>query len=175
MIDFKALHNCSVDPQVLHLWAQGRYFRCGYHHYEDAGSKSEEENRKDRNVGWSFLSSMVPPVLVIGACKERPVRAGQFCLDHVMLEPNTKIALSEVKLESSPQSSAPVVHEGSRARIFEGYDVGHEDRCQRGPESGFVDQLVDSEPMLPSASVKVTEDNDDLRRSSFQSETPSPD
>ena len=102
--------------RVLHLCAEGRHFCAGadVNMMRDAGSKSEEENRRDsERLDGLFHRLWSHPCFTIGRVQGVALGGGAglvACLDHVIAEPNTKIALSEVKLGILPAVIGPYVY-----------------------------------------------------------------
>ncbi|RAH07891.1 MAG: hypothetical protein CL999_000570 [Methanobacteriota archaeon] len=151
--------------RVLHLCAEGRHFCAGadVNMMRDAGSKSEEENRRDsERLDGLFHRLWSHPCFTIGRVQGVALGGGAglvACLDHVIAEPNTKIALSEVKLGILPAVIGPYVYRRLGSANFRRLSMlaGKID-SKEALRVGFIDQLVHSESSLATASVEVAEE-----------------
>ncbi|MGB0164498.1 MAG: enoyl-CoA hydratase-related protein [Candidatus Thalassarchaeaceae archaeon] len=166
LLDWTSKHSTTNGGplRVLHLCAEGRHFCAGadINMMRDAGSKSEEENRKDsERLDGLFYRLWSHPCFTIGRVQGVALGGGAglvACLDHVIAEPNTKIALSEVKLGILPAVIGPYVHRRLGSANFRRLSMlATKIDVKEALRVGFVDQLVDSESMLASASVEVAE------------------
>ena len=166
LLDWTSDHSLTKGGflRVLHLCAEGRHFCAGadVNMMRDAGSKSEEENRRDSSdlTACSIVSGHTPASLSVGYKALLLVEGAGLvaCLDHVIAEPNTKIALSEVKLGILPAVIGPYVYKRLGSANFRRLSMlAGKMNSNEALRVGFIDQLVDSESSLATASVEVAE------------------
>ena len=102
--------------RVLVLRSAGKHFCAGadINMMRDAGSKTPEQNRADSaRLDRLFHSLWAHPCFTIGCIQGVALGGGAglvSCLDHVIAEPNTRIALSEAKLGILPAVIGPYVY-----------------------------------------------------------------
>lgn len=112
------LFDDSGNPyvRVLVLSGEGRHFCAGadINMMRDAGAKSPAENRIDsERLDRLFNSLWAHPCFTIGIVQGVALGGGAglvACLDHVIVEPRTRIALSEGKLGILPAVIGPYVY-----------------------------------------------------------------
>ena len=106
----------NENLRVLVLNGDGRHFCAGadINMMRDAGAKSSEENRIDsERLDRLFNSLWSHPCFTIGAIQGVALGGGAgliACMDHVIVEPKTRIALSEGKLGILPAVIGPYVY-----------------------------------------------------------------
>ena len=102
--------------RVLTLTGQGKHFCAGadINMMRDAGANTPEENRRDsERLDALFNGLWSHPCFTIGIIQGVALGGGAgliACLDHVICEPKTKIALSEGKLGILPAVIGPYVY-----------------------------------------------------------------
>ena len=102
--------------RVLHIRGMGKHFCAGadIQMMRDAGSKSPSENREDSaRLDRLFHGLWSHPCFTIGCIQGVALGGGAglvACLDHVIAEPRTRIALSEAKLGILPAVIGPYVY-----------------------------------------------------------------
>ncbi len=137
--------------RILVFHANGKHFCAGadINMMRDAGAKSSEENRIDsERLDKLFNSIWSHPCFTIGKIQGVALGGGAgiiACLDHVMVQPNTQIALSEGKLGILPAVIGPYVYRkvGSaefRRLAMMASRIGAEEALR----IGLVNQIIDS-------------------------------
>ena len=114
----KSLNDPSGNPylRVVVLGSEGRHFCAGadINMMRDAGAATPEENRRDsERLDRLFNSLWSHPCFTIGRVQGVALGGGAglvACLDHVIAEPSTRIALSEGKLGILPAVIGPYVY-----------------------------------------------------------------
>ena len=102
--------------RVLTLTGQGKHFCAGadINMMRDAGANTPEENRRDsERLDALFNGLWSHPCFTIGIIQGVALGGGAgliACLDHVICEPKTEIALSEGKLGILPAVIGPYVY-----------------------------------------------------------------
>lgn len=142
----------------------------------DAGAKSAEENRIDsERLDRLFNSLWAHPCFTIGKVQGVALGGGAgliACLDHVIVEPKARIALSEGKLGILPAVIGPYVYrkvgsaEFRRLSMMAGR-IGAEESLRIGlvnqlsesleqVESSIIDEVLTTGPMAVSEAKKLT-------------------
>jgi len=143
--------------RVLVFEGEGRHFCAGadINMMRDAGAKSPEENRIDsERLDRLFNSLWAHPCFTIGVVQGVALGGGAgliACLDHVIVEPKTRIALSEGKLGILPAVIGPYVYRrlgssqfrrlamlASRIGSEEALRIGMVDQLEPSPEEAVV-------------------------------------
>tara|TARA_B110000881_G_C18556077_1_gene506995 strand:+ start:373 stop:1242 length:870 start_codon:yes stop_codon:yes gene_type:complete len=147
--------------RVLSLSANGKHFCAGadINMMREAGSRSVEENRLDSaRLDNLFNSLWAHPCFTIGSIQGVALGGGAgliACLDHVIVESNVKIALSEGKLGILPAVIGPYVYRKIGSAQFRRLSMLASridaDEAQR---IGFVNDIVDS-PKSFISSIEV--------------------
>jgi methylglutaconyl-CoA hydratase len=147
--------------RVLSLSANGKHFCAGadINMMREAGSRSVEENRLDSaRLDNLFNSLWAHPCFTIGSIQGVALGGGAgliACLDHVIVESNVKIALSEGKLGILPAVIGPYVYRKIGSAQFRRFSMLASridaDEAQR---IGFVNDIVDS-PKSFISSIEV--------------------
>ncbi|MDE0707422.1 MAG: enoyl-CoA hydratase-related protein [Candidatus Poseidoniales archaeon] len=156
----------------------GKHFCAGadINMMKDAGAKSPEENRTDsERLDRLFNSLWSHPCFTIGKIQGVALGGGAgliACLDHVIVEPRTRIALSEGKLGILPAVIGPYVYrkvgsaEFRRLAMLAGR-IGSEEALRiglvnqlseslEGAESSIIDEVLTTGPMAVSEAKKLT-------------------
>ena len=151
--------------RVLVLSSSGKHFCAGadINMMRDAGSKTPEENRADSaRLDRLFHSLWAHPCFTIGCVQGVALGGGAglvACLDHVIAEPNTRIALSEAKLGILPAVIGPYVYRKVGSAEFRRLSmlasrVGAEEALR----IGLVNSIADSADKFDSAAGAVIDD-----------------
>tara|TARA_A100001037_G_scaffold185823_1_gene166417 strand:- start:155 stop:1012 length:858 start_codon:yes stop_codon:yes gene_type:complete len=147
------LNDATGNPyiRVLVISGAGKHFCAGadINMMRDAGAKSAEENRADsERLDRLFNSLWAHPCFTIGKIQGVALGGGAgliACMDHVIVEPRTRIALSEGKLGILPAVIGPYVYrkvgsaEFRRLAMLAGR-IGSEESLR----IGLVNELVES-------------------------------
>jgi methylglutaconyl-CoA hydratase len=164
--------------RVLVFSGSGKHFCAGadINMMRDAGAKSPEENRIDsERLDRLFNSLWAHPCFTIGKIQGVALGGGAgliACLDHVIVEPGTRIALSEGKLGILPVVIGPYVYrkvgsaEFRRLAMLAGR-IGAEEALRvglvnqlseslEGAESGVIDEILTTGPMAVSEAKRLT-------------------
>ena len=155
----------SPNLRALVIRSEGKHFCAGadINMMRDGGGKTPEENREDsERLDRLFHGLWSHPCFTI-ACVQGVALGGGAglvaCSDHVIAEPNTRIALSEAKLGISAAVIGPYVHRrlgsaGFRRMAMLASRIGSEEALR----IGFVDEVAGSaEDMEGSASRVISE------------------
>ncbi len=176
-----------IDPsgnpylRALVLRSDGRHFCAGadINMMRDAGAATPEENRKDsERLDRLFNSLWSHPCFTIGCVQGVALGGGAglvACLDHVIAEPGTRIALSEGKLGILPAVIGPYVYRkigsaqfrrlsmlASRVGSDEALRIGWVNEVAESPEnfeesvSSIISDLLSTGPMAVYESKKLT-------------------
>jgi methylglutaconyl-CoA hydratase len=155
----------SPSLRALVIRSEGKHFCAGadINMMRDGGGKTPEENREDsERLDRLFHGLWSHPCFTI-ACVQGVALGGGAglvaCSDHVIAEPNTRIALSEAKLGISAAVIGPYVHRrlgsaGFRRLAMLASRIGSEEALR----IGFVDEVAGSaEDMGASVSRVISE------------------
>ena len=184
--DRGALKDAAGAPylRVIVLSGAGKHFCAGadINMMRDAGAKSAEENREDsERLDRLFNSLWSHPCFTIGKIQGVALGGGAgfiACLDHVIVEPGVRIALSEAKLGILPAVIGPYVYrkvgsaEFRRLAMLAGR-IGGEEALQiglvnqvsdslDGAESSVIDEVLTTGPMAVAEAKKLTLTLDEL-------------
>ena len=168
--------------RVLVLRSSGKHFCAGadINMMRDAGSKTPEENRTDSaRLDRLFHTLWAHPCFSIGCVQGVALGGGAglvSCLDHVIAEPNTRIALSEAKLGILPAVIGPYVYRkigsaefrrlsmlASRVGAEEALRIGLVNSIADSPENfdsvagAVIDDLMSSGPMAVTEAKRLSE------------------
>ena len=174
-----SLHDSSGAPylRVIVFSGAGKHFCAGadINMMRDAGAKSPEENRADsERLDRLFNSLWSHPCFTIGKIQGVALGGGAgliACLDHVIVEPGARIALSEGKLGILPAVIGPYVYrkvgsaEFRRLSMMAGR-IGAEESLRIGlvnqlseslddAESTIINEVLTTGPMAVSESKKL--------------------
>jgi methylglutaconyl-CoA hydratase len=174
------LHDSAGIPylRVIVLSGAGKHFCAGadINMMRDAGAKSSEENRADsERLDRLFNSLWSHPCFTIGKIQGVALGGGAgliACLDHAIVEPGTRIALSEGKLGILPAVIGPYVYrkvgsaEFRRLAMMAGR-IGAEESLRiglvsqlseslEGAESAAINEVLTTGPMAVTEAKKLT-------------------
>lgn len=167
--------------RVLVFSGDGRHFCAGadINMMRDAGAKSPEENRIDsERLDRLFNTLWAHPCFTIGVVQGVALGGGAglvACLDHVIVEPRTRIALSEGKLGILPAVIGPYVYRrvgpsqfrrlamlAGRIDAEEALRIGMVDQTEESPEaahealSAVIDEVLTTGPMAVAEAKQLT-------------------
>ncbi|MDP6899659.1 MAG: enoyl-CoA hydratase-related protein [Candidatus Thalassarchaeaceae archaeon] len=164
--------------RVIVLSGTGKHFCAGadINMMRDAGAKSPEENRADsERLDLLFNSLWAHPCFTIGKVQGVALGGGAgliACLDHVIVNPNARIALSEGKLGILPAVIGPYVYRKVGSAEFrrlsmlagridseEALRIGLVNQLSEsldGAESSVIDEVLSTGPMAVAESKKLT-------------------
>ena len=178
-----SLNDSSGSPylRVVVIRSEGKHFCAGadINMMRDAGASSPEDNRKDsERLDRLFFSLWSHPCFTIGCVQGVALGGGAglvACLDHVIAEPSTRIALSEGKLGILPAVIGPYVYRkigsaqfrrlsmlASRVGSEEALRIGWVNEIADSPESfgdsvsSIISDLLSTGPMAVSESKRLT-------------------
>lgn len=164
--------------RVVVLSGAGKHFCAGadINMMRDAGAKSPEENRTDsERLDRLFNSLWSHPCFTIGKIQGVALGGGAgliACLDHTIVEPGARIALSEGKLGILPAVIGPYVYrkvgsaEFRRLAMMAGR-IGAEESLRIGlvnqlsesledAESSIINEVLTTGPMAVTEAKKLT-------------------
>ena len=151
--------------RVLVLRSSGKHFCAGadINMMRDAGSKTPEENRTDSaRLDRLFNTLWAHPCFTIGCVQGVALGGGAglvSCLDHVIAEPNTRIALSEAKLGILPAVIGPYVYRKVGSAEFRRLSMlASRVGAQEALRIGLVNSIADSPENFDSAAGAVIDD-----------------
>ena len=151
--------------RVLILSGAGKHFCAGadINMMRDAGSKTPEENRTDSaRLDRLFHTLWAHPCFTIGCVQGVALGGGAglvSCLDHVIAEPNTRIALSEAKLGILPAVIGPYVYRKVGSAEFRRLSMlASRVGAQEALRIGLVNSIADSSDHFDSAAGAVIDD-----------------
>ena len=175
-----ALLDSAGEPylRVLVLSGAGKHFCAGadINMMRDAGAKSPEENRIDsERLDRLFNSLWAHPCFTVGKIQGVALGGGAgliACLDHVIVEPRARIALSEGKLGILPAVIGPYVYrkvgsaEFRRLAMVAGR-IGAEESLRIGlvnqlsetlddAEATVINEVLTTGPMAVAEAKKLT-------------------
>jgi len=155
----------SEHIRVLVLRSSGKHFCAGadINMMRDAGSKTPEENRTDSaRLDRLFHTLWAHPCFTIGCVQGVALGGGAglvSCLDHVIAEPNTRIALSEAKLGILPAVIGPYVYRKVGSAEFRRLSMlASRVGAQEALRIGLVNSIADSSDHFDSAAGAVIDD-----------------
>ncbi|MEE2747865.1 MAG: enoyl-CoA hydratase-related protein [Candidatus Thermoplasmatota archaeon] len=173
------LHDSAGEPylRVIVLSGAGKHFCAGadINMMRDAGAKSSEENRADsERLDRLFNSLWSHPCFTIGKIQGVALGGGAgliACLDHAIVEPGARIALSEGKLGILPAVIGPYVYrkvgsaEFRRLAMMAGR-IGAEESLRiglvsqlsdslEGAESAIINEVLTTGPMAVTEAKKL--------------------
>ncbi len=170
----------NENLRVLVLEGEGRHFCAGadINMMKEGGAKSPEENRIDsERLDMLFNSLWSHPCFTIGVVQGVALGGGAgliACLDHVIVEPKTRIALSEGKLGILPAVIGPYVYRrigsaqfrrlamlASRIGAEEALRIGMVDQFEESPEAAaaaveeVISEVLTTGPMAVGEAKKL--------------------
>ena len=151
--------------RVLVLRSSGKHFCAGadINMMRDAGSKTPEENRTDSaRLDRLFHTLWAHPCFTIGCVQGVALGGGAglvSCLDHVIAETNTRIALTEAKLGILPAVIGPYVYRKVGSAEFRRLSMlASRVGVQEALRIGLVNSIADSSDHFDSAAGAVIDD-----------------
>ena len=143
--------NGSQYFRILVIRSEGKHFCAGadVNMMKDAGNKSPEENRADSELlDRLFHGLWSHPCFTISCVQGVALGGGAglvACSDHVIAEPETRIALSEAKLGISAAVIGPYVYRRIGSANFRRMAMlASRIKSEEAIRLGFVDEIVDS-------------------------------
>jgi len=162
-----SLNDSSGSPylRAVVIRSEGKHFCAGadINMMRDAGASSPEDNRKDsERLDRLFFSLWSHPCFTIGCVQGVALGGGAglvACLDHVIAEPSTRIALSEGKLGILPAVIGPYVYRKIGSSQFRRLSmlasrVGSEEALR----IGWVNEIADSQESFGDSVSSVISD-----------------
>ena len=171
----------NENLRILVLQGEGRHFCAGadINMMKEGGAKSPEENRIDsERLDRLFNTLWSHPCFTIGVVQGVALGGGAgliACLDHVIVEPRTRIALSEGKLGILPAVIGPYVYRrlgsaqfrrlamlASRIGSEEALRIGMVDQYEESPEAAVeaidavISEVLTTGPMAVGEAKKLT-------------------
>ena len=159
-----SLEDLNEQPyfRVLLLKSEGKHFCAGadVNMMRDAGAASPEDNRKDsKRLDTLFNSLWAHPCFTICCVQGVALGGGAgllSCVDHVIAEPGTRIALSEGKLGILPAVIGPYVYRKIGSSQFRRLSMlASRIDSTEALRIGWVNELVEHKNNFEEASRKV--------------------
>ena len=157
--------NGSKYLRTLLLRSDGRHFCAGadINMMREGGSKSPEENRADAERLDSLFHGLWSHPCFTIACVQGVALGGGAglvaCVDHVIGEPRTQIALSEVKLGISAAVIGPYVHRRLGSAQFRRLAMlASRIDAEEALRVGFIDEIADSTESMHNSADSVAAD-----------------
>lgn len=157
--------NGSKYLRTLLLRSDGRHFCAGadINMMREGGSKSPEENRAEAERLDSLFHGLWSHPCFTIACVQGVALGGGAgivaCVDHVIGEPRTQIALSEAKLGISAAVIGPYVHRRLGSAQFRRLAMlASRIDAEEALRVGFIDEIADSAESMHHSADSVTAD-----------------
>ena len=157
--------NGSKYLRTLLLRSDGRHFCAGadINMMREGGSKSPEENRADAERLDSLFHGLWSHPCFTIACVQGVALGGGAglvaCVDHVIGEPRTQIALSEAKLGTSAAVIGPYVHRRLGSAQFRRLAMlASRIDAEEALRVGFIDEIADSTESMHNSADSVAAD-----------------
>jgi methylglutaconyl-CoA hydratase len=154
--------NGSSFLRLLVIESEGKHFCAGadVNMMRDAGAASPEENRRDSlRLDALFHSLWSHPCFTIGCVQGVALGGGAgilSCVDHVIAEPRTRIALSEGKLGILPAVIGPYVYRKIGSAQFRRLSMlASRVDAEEALRIGWINDIVDKEEDFGEAISKV--------------------
>ena len=148
--------------RVIVLNSQGKHFCAGadVNMMRDAGAASPEENRKDSmRLDSLFNSLWAHPCFTLSCVQGVALGGGAgivSCVDHVIAEPRTRIALSEGKLGILPAVIGPYVYRKIGSAQFRRLSMlASRVDAEEALRIGWIDDIVKDKEGFEKASSRV--------------------
>lgn len=148
--------------RVIVLNSQGKHFCAGadVNMMRDAGAASPEENRKDSmRLDSLFNSLWAHPCFTLSCVQGVALGGGAgivSCVDHVIAEPRTRIALSEGKLGILPAVIGPYVYRKIGSAQFRRLSMlASRVDAEEALRIGWIDDIVKDKEEFEKASSRV--------------------
>ena len=147
---------------MIVLNSQGKHFCAGadVNMMRDAGAASPEENRKDSmRLDSLFNSLWAHPCFTLSCVQGVALGGGAgivSCVDHVIAEPSTRIALSEGKLGILPAVIGPYVYRKIGSAQFRRLSMlASRVDAEEALRIGWIDDIVKDKEEFEKASSRV--------------------
>ena len=157
--------NGAPPLRVLVLTGAGKHFCAGadINMMREGGSKSPEENRADAERLDSLFHGLWSHPCFTIACVQGVALGGGAglvaCVDHVIGEPRTQIALSEAKLGISAAVIGPYVHRRLGSAQFRRLAMlASRIDAEEALRVGFIDEIADSTESMHNSADSVAAD-----------------
>ena len=157
--------NGSKYLRTLLLRSDGRHFCAGadINMMREGASKSPEENRADAERLDSLFHGLWSHPCFTIACVQGVALGGGAglvaCVDHVIGEPRTQIALSEAKLGISAAVIGPYVHRRLGSAQFRRLAMlASRIDAEEALRVGFIDEIADSTESMHNSADSVAAD-----------------
>ena len=157
--------NGSKYLRTILLRSDGRHFCAGadINMMREGGSKSPEENRADAERLDSLFHGLWSHPCFTIACVQGVALGGGAglvaCVDHVIGEPRTQIALSEAKLGISAAVIGPYVHRRLGSAQFRRLAMlASRIDAEEALRVGFIDEIADSTESMHNSADSVAAD-----------------
>ena len=157
--------NGSKYLRTLLLRSDGRHFCAGadINMMREGGSKSPEENRADAERLDSLFHGLWSHPCFTIACVQGVALGGGAglvaCVDHVIGDPRTQIALSEAKLGISAAVIGPYVHRRLGSAQFRRLAMlASRIDAEEALRVGFIDEIADSTESMHNSADSVAAD-----------------
>ena len=157
--------NGSKYLRTLLLRSDGRHICAGadINMMREGGSKSPEENRADAERLDSLFHGLWSHPCFTIACVQGVALGGGAglvaCVDHVIGEPRTQIALSEAKLGISAAVIGPYVHRRLGSAQFRRLAMlASRIDAEEALRVGFIDEIADSTESMHNSADSVAAD-----------------
>jgi len=148
--------------RVVVLTGEGKHFCAGadINMMREAGSLSAEDNRIDsERLDQLFFSLWSHPCFTIGCIQGVALGGGAglvSCLDYVIAEPKTRIALSEAKLGILPAVIGPYVYRKIGSSNFRRLSMmASKINSDEAMNIGLINSVVDSTDKFSKSSSKI--------------------
>jgi|TARA_B100001996_G_scaffold382494_1_gene374469 methylglutaconyl-CoA hydratase len=148
--------------RVVILTGEGKHFCAGadINMMREAGSLSAEENRIDsERLDQLFFSLWSHPCFTIGCIQGVALGGGAglvSCLDYVIAEPRTRIALSEAKLGILPAVIGPYVYRKIGSSNFRRLSMmASKINSDEAMKIGLINSVVDSTDKFSESSSEI--------------------
>ena len=155
----------SNDDQylrILVLKSAGKHFCAGadINMMREAGSKTAEQNRQDsKRLDQLFHSLWAHPCFTIGTIQGVALGGGAgliSCLDHIIMESKSQLALSEAKLGILPAVIGPYVYRKIGSSQFRRLSMlASRVSSEEALRIGFVNEIVDTREDFQSSLEKI--------------------
>jgi len=148
--------------RILVLKSAGKHFCAGadINMMREAGSKTAEQNRQDsKRLDQLFHSLWAHPCFTIGTIQGVALGGGAgliSCLDHIIMESKSQLALSEAKLGILPAVIGPYVYRKIGSSQFRRLSMlASRVSSEEALRIGFANEIVDTREDFQSSLEKI--------------------
>lgn len=148
--------------RILVLKSTGKHFCAGadINMMREAGSKTAEQNRQDsKRLDQLFHSLWAHPCFTIGIIQGVALGGGAgliSCLDHIIMESKSQLALSEAKLGILPAVIGPYVYRKIGSSQFRRLSMlASRVSSEEALRIGFANEIVDTREDFQSSLEKI--------------------